>query len=71
MGQIQMTIHLNHMWAFNSNTRYSLGHEWDSNAVIFLKDVKKCSFWSAVLTDDQIAGVFRAQFGRSGMSMSN
>ena len=55
----------------SSNYRFSLGHEWDSNASDFFKGMlKNVCFWSAVLTDDQILGVFRAEFDREGMSMS-
>tara|TARA_B100001093_G_scaffold518459_1_gene603341 strand:+ start:1989 stop:3620 length:1632 start_codon:yes stop_codon:yes gene_type:complete len=55
-----------------SNWRFSLGHEWDSNASDFFKGMlKNVHFWSTELTDEQVANVFRAEFGRSGMSMSD
>ncbi len=56
---------------YDSGMRFSIGHEWDSNASDFFKGMlKNVCFWDTELTDDQIAGVFRAEFGRSGMSMS-
>ena len=60
-------------WAFNSNTRFSLGQEWDTggSSDYFKGMLKNVHFWSSVLTDEQIAGVFRAEFGRSGISMNH
>lgn len=56
---------------YDSSFRFSIGHEWDTNAGDFFKGMlKNVHFWSTELTDEQVAGVFRAEFGRSGISMN-